>query len=92
MSTLQLKTITCCNAILLEYTVTYQKQNGFKYTLKVCKNCWDKLYPFKEYDTTTKHVKIFQTEVVEIICLSCKSIVTESMGCNTCHPKLEESS
>lgn len=82
----QILTTHCCNSNNLDYTVTYKKQLE-EVTRNICNACWNRPYPIKADDITTKNIKIFQTEVSKIICNKCNENVTETMGCETCHPK-----
>ena len=71
--------------------------------LKTISDCLtsNKDYPFveslniflkdKKDDTTIKNIKVLQLRVSKIICNKCKSNVTSTMRCNTCHPKENQS-
>lgn len=59
-------------------------QDGQISTHKICDVCWDKTYPIKFDETTTKNIKIFQIQIIKLACLSCNQDVTETKGCNTC--------
>ncbi len=87
----QVLIITCCDTKYFDYTVTYKKPDGQTSTYKVCNTCWNKLYPIKLDEITTKNIKIFQINASTIICNKCNEDVTKTLGCKACHPKEKQS-
>jgi len=66
------------------YTVTdSEKDNTIQ---KICNTCFSIELKSKNYPDTL--IKIFQREIIKIICISCNENVTATMGCKTCHPEL----
>ncbi len=79
--------VACCDSKYHDYTVTYKKPNGEEQVHPICNVCWTRQFPIRLDETTIKSVKIFQIEVSKIICNKCKTDVTKTMGCSTCHPE-----
>jgi len=89
MSTTQSQQISLCCQNKKAYTVTYSEKDIDDTIQKVCTTCFNIELKSKNYPDTL--IKIYQRNLIKIICISCNEDVTESMGCNTCHPKENQS-
>lgn len=89
MSISQSQQINSCCSNGKAYTIIYSKKNKEPQISNVCISCFNMEERDKDYSDTL--TKAFQMDVVKITCLTCNQDVTESMGCNDCHPKEESS-
>lgn len=83
--------LECCKAKNFKYEITYKDENGRISTGKVCSIHWSEPYPIKFDETTTKNIKIFQIQIIKLVCISCNQDVTETKGCNSCNTIFEKS-
>lgn len=75
----------CCTENNPDYTITYSDTDKKK-IVNVCVACFESSV---QHDKFGK-IHIWKEHVKQIICLSCKKNVTDTTGCETCHPKSEE--
>ena len=89
MSASQLQQTEQCCQNQKVYIVIYSEKNKEDIIQKVCNTCFNIELKSKNYPDTL--IKPYQRNVIKIICITCNQDVTESMGCNTCHPKENQS-
>ena len=89
MSISQSQQIDSCCQNKKAYTVTYSEKDKDITIQKVCTTCFNIELKSKNYPDTL--IKPYQRDIIKIICITCNQDVTESIGCNTCHPKENQS-
>lgn len=83
----QIQKDECCCQNVAAYHVVYHNKEGRK-QIVVCVSCLESEQRLENYPDTL--FKPFQTDAKMVVCKSCDENVTDTMGCNICHPKEEQ--
>ncbi len=86
---IQTQQINSCCPNKKAYTVIYSEKDKDNSIQKVCNTCFNIELKSKNYPDTL--IKLYQKNILKIICVICNQDVTEFLGCNTCHPKENQS-